>query len=105
MGTEELDLTTSGGEEAIRQGFTKVKSDGRYIGGMRVHRGRKHTNLIKVKINGNFQSEFELGCKNGSEDSHFDAQLSIKSNRSAQSYHRRSSFSSKSLSGMKLNDP
>ena len=86
--------------KAIRRGFTKVKSDGRYIGGMGVHRGRSHTNLIKVKINGNFQSEFELHCKKGSGDNNFNAQLSIKSAGSTDSLYRKNSFSSKSLSGI-----
>ena len=59
--------------QAIRQGYTKVKRNGRYIGGLGVHRGQRQANLIKVNINGN-------------------------------SYYRNDSFSSKSLSGKKMDD-
>ena len=86
--------------KALRQGYTKVKSDGKYIGGMGVHRGSCHANLIKVKLNGNFQSEFELDCKKRSGDNHFVDQLSIKSAGSTDSFYHRNSFSSKSLSGI-----
>ena len=86
--------------KALCQGYTKVKSDGKYIGGMGVHRGSCHANLIKVKINGNFQSEFELDCKKRSGDNHIVDQLSIKSAGSTDSFYHRNSFSSKSLSGI-----
>ena len=59
-------ITAKKTTQAIRQGYTKVKRDGRYIGGLGVHRGQRKANLIKVNINGNFQSEYELVNKRGS---------------------------------------
>ena len=88
--------------EAIRQGYTKVKRDGRYIGGMGIHRGQRQTNLIKVNINGNFQSAYELVNKKGSDFTNFNTQLSIESTGSVDSFYRKDSFSSKSLSGTKM---
>ena len=90
--------------QAIRQGYTKVKRDGRYIGGLGVHRGQRQANLIKVNINGNFQSEYELVNKRGSDFTRFNTQLSIESRGSADSYYRKDSFSSKSLTGKKMDD-
>ena len=77
--------------KAILQGYTKVKSDGRYIGGMGVHKGRKQTNLIKLKVNGEYQSDLEL--------TQFNTQFSVDSRSSNDSYYRKNSFTSKSLTG------
>ena len=86
----------------IRQGFTKVKSDGKDIGGMGIHRGRRKTNLITLNINGNFQSEYELVEKRRRDITKFSTQLSIESTGSADSLYRKNSFTSKSLSGKKM---